>query len=256
MPNSSGNFCWYELTTTDAKGAEAFYRDILGCSMQDAGMPDFAYTILTAADAPVGGLMEMPAEACSAGARPGWFGYIAVDDVDAIAKRVAEAGGAIHKSPTDIPNVGRFAVAADPHGAIFVLFKGQGEPLKVAPLGTPGHVGWRELHAGDLDSTFAFYSTLFGWTKAQAVDMGPMGIYQVFARDGVQTGGMMKKADAEPAPFWLYYFNVSDIDAAAAKVRAKAGDILNGPHQVPGGDWIVQCRDPQGVMFALVGPKH
>ena len=76
---------------------------------------------------------------------------------------------------------------ADPHGAVFILFKGTSEEAPPpAPAGTPGHVGWHELHAGDLDSAFAFYSGLFGWTKAEAMDMGPMGVYQIFAIDGVQ----------------------------------------------------------------------
>ena len=56
-------------------------------------------------------------------------------------------------------------------------------------------------------------------------------------------------------PFWLYYFNVEDIDAASGRVAAGGGKITNGPMQVPGGNWIIQCQDPQGAHFALVGPK-
>jgi uncharacterized protein len=80
------------------------------------------------------------------------------------------------------PNVGRFAVVADPGGAVFLLFKPntEQEPKPVAPM-TPGHVGWHELYAGDLDREFAFYSRLFGWTKDRAIDMGAMGTYQTFA---------------------------------------------------------------------------
>jgi hypothetical protein len=66
------------------------------------------------------------------------------------------------------------------------------EPMPVAP-GTPGHIGWHELHAGDLESAFAFYADLFGWTKAESVDMGAMGIYQTFATGGAPCGGMMTK---------------------------------------------------------------
>jgi len=29
-----------------------------------------------------------------------------------------------------------------------------------------------------------------------------------------------------------------------------------GPHEVPGGQWIVQCTDPQGAHFALVAMKR
>ena len=82
---------------------------------------------------------------------------------------------------------------------------------------------------------FAFYSELFGWTKGDAIDMGPMGIYQIFAIGGAPSGGMMTKTPEIPHPFWLYYFNVEGIDAAMARVKKAGGRILNGPIEVPGG---------------------
>lgn len=257
MSNSRGYFVWYDLMTTDTKAAEAFYRGVVGWRAQDAGLADRSYTVLSAGETGVGGLMALPPEARAAGARPSWTGYIAVDDVDAFAARVKQAGGAVHHAPDDIPGVGRFAVLADPQGAAFMLFKGasDAQPQPPAP-GTPGHIGWRELHAGDRESAFTFYANLFGWTKGEAMDMGPMGIYQLFATGGDPVGGVMTKTDAVPAPFWLFYFNIDDIDAAAARVKDKGGQVLNGPHQVPGDAWIVQCRDPQGAMFALVGPHR
>jgi hypothetical protein len=112
------------------------------------------------------------------------------------------------------------------------------------------------LHAGDGASAFAFYSGLFGWTKAEAVDMGPMGIYQTFASGGAAIGGMMTKMPDAPAPFWLYYFNVDAIDAAVARAKDSGGSIVLEPHQVPGGSWIAQCLDPQGALFAMVAARR
>jgi predicted enzyme related to lactoylglutathione lyase len=66
---------------------------------------------------------------------------------------------------------------------------------------------------------------------------------------------MFTKPATVPAPFWLYYFNVGDIDAAMRRVRAGDGEILDGPIEVPGDRWIVRCTDPQGAMFALVGKR-
>lgn len=256
MPSSPNQFVWYDLMTTDAAAAQAFYRAVAGWGMQDAGMTDRSYTILSVKETPIGGLMPMPPDASAAGAKPCWNGYVGVDDVDAFAARVKQAGGAVHHGPEDIPNVGRFAVVADPHGASLILFKGSTDDQpKPAAVGTPGHIGWRELHAGDQKRDFAFYAGLFGWTKAEAIDMGQMGVYQLFAAGDAAIGGMMTKTDAVPAPFWLYYVNVDNIDAAASRVTENRGQVLNGPHEVPGGAWIVQCRDPQGAMFALVGPK-
>lgn len=256
MSSSHGKFVWYELMTTDAAAAEAFYIGVIGWSAKDAGMPDKPYTILAAGEVPVGGLMELPESASSAGARPGWIGYVAVDDVDANATLAAKAGGTVRYAPGDIPGVGRFAVIDDPQGAVFALFKGLCEepPEQPATPGVPGHSGWRELHAADREAAFGFYSGLFGWTKADQMDMGPMGIYQLFARNGETQGGMMAGPEGGPPPFWLYYFHVESIAAAAERVQANGGQVINGPMEVPGGPWIIQCLDPQGAMFALVGP--
>ena len=256
MSSSHGKFVWYELMTTDAQAAEAFYRDVIGWGARDAGLPDRRYALLTVDDRPVCGLMALPEDACRAGARPGWIGYVAVDDVDASAAQARQRGGAVHRAPSDIPGVGRFAIVLDPQGAPLALFRGSTEAQSGrGPANAPGHGGWHELRATDQDAAFDFHSQLFGWTKAESVDMGPMGIYQLFAAGGETIGGMMTKPDAQSAPSWLYYFNVDRTDAAADRVRAAGGRVTAGPHQVPGGGWIVHCVDPQGAPFALVGPS-
>ena len=255
MSRSHGSFVWYELMTNDCAAAEAFYRGVIGWKAQDSGLPNQSYTILSAAQTPIGGLMALPPEVRAAGGRPAWSGYILVEDVDAFAARVKKAGGAIHHPPEDIPGVGRFAVVADPQGAVFMLFRGSSDmPAAPTAPGTPCHAGWHELHTSDPERAFAFYSGLFGWTKDRVFDMGPMGPYQLFATGGEAVGGMMTRGEATPAPVWLYYFNVEDAAAAAARVKDHKGQVLNGPHQVLSGNWIVQCRDPQGAMFALVAP--
>ena len=214
-----------------------------------------AYILLSAGSAMVGGLMPIPDDAKAMGAGPCWTGYIAVADVDGGAERVKQLGGMVHRPPADIPGVGRFAVVADPHGAVFILFKGQGEEPHTPAPGTPGHVGWRELRAGDGESDYSFYASLFGWMKVDEVDMGPMGKYLIFSTGNGPVGGIMTKTADTPQPYWLYYFNVDAIDAAAARVQKGGGKVTNGPMEVPGGSWIVQCVDPQGAMFALVAPK-
>jgi predicted enzyme related to lactoylglutathione lyase len=83
-----------------------------------------------------------------------------------------------------------------------------------------------------------------------------MGKYRIFAEGGVPIGGMMDKPAEMPAGAWQYYFNVDAIDAAAERVTANGGQVLMGPHEVPGGSWIIQAQDPQGAMFALVAPRR
>jgi predicted enzyme related to lactoylglutathione lyase len=98
---------------------------------------------------------------------------------------------------------------------------------------------------------------MFGWQKADSLDMGEMGTYQLFTAGGdAPIGGIMTKPPGVSRPFWGYYFNVPAIDAAADRVKAGGGTIMMGPHQVPGGQWIVQCKDPQDAYFALVARKR
>ena len=257
MATIPSKFVWYDVMTSDTRAAESFYRSVIGWDAKDSGMADRSYTIFSMGTAMVGGLMPLPEEARAMGAKPGWMGYVGVDDVDACAVRVKAAGGTVHRPPEDIPGVGRFCVVADPHGAAFIVFKGDGEPqnASIAPM-TPGHVGWHELHAGNGESAFAFYAGLFSWTKAEALDMGALGMYQTFATGGPAVGGMMTKTPDTPAPFWLYYFAVDALDAATARATEGGGKVLMGPHEVPGGAWIVQCLDPLGAMFAMVAAKR
>jgi predicted enzyme related to lactoylglutathione lyase len=259
MSKVHGKFVWYELMTTDTAAAKTFYKKVIGWDAQDMAMPDMTYTRLMVGETGVAGLMALPKAACDAGARPGWTGYVAVDDVDACVAQIKQEGGAVHRAPDDIPGVGRFAIVADPQGAVIALItpsmNEQSQPAPAAP-GTPGTAGWRELLAANQESVFGFYSKLFGWTKAEPFDMGAMGIYQLFAWGGESIGGMMTKPDSVPAPFWLYYFNVDGIDAAVARVKDAGGQVINGPHPVPGESWIIECLDPQGAMFALVAPRR
>jgi predicted enzyme related to lactoylglutathione lyase len=255
MSDRKPRFIWYELMTSDQDAAEAFYRAVVGWNMADAGQPGMRYTILSAGDRGTGGLMALPAEACEAGARPGWLGYVGVPDTDGAAKRIVEAGGAIQRGPDDIPNVGRFAVVADPGGAVFMLLTPlprEDAPPPAEPT-TPGLVSWHELYSGiGQEAAFEFYSDQFGWETAELMDMGPMGKYRIFGAEGVPMGGMMDKPENVPASAWGFYVNVDGLDSAVRRIEANGGQVLMGPHEVPGGRWIVQAMDPQGAAFALV----
>jgi predicted enzyme related to lactoylglutathione lyase len=177
--------------------------------------------------------------------------------VDAHIEKIVEAGGKLWKPATDVPGMLRFAVMSDPQGAAIVVFTpnpAMPSPEKPAPP-TPGTIGWHELYTTDLEAGFDFYHKLFGWRKVNDMDMGPMGVYRLFD-EGEDTpmgdGGMMTKAPEIPVSCWSFYFHVESIKAAIARVEAGGGKVLNGPMQVPGGQWIIQGQDPLGAMFSLV----
>ncbi len=257
MANSEGGFIWYELLTSDAEAAASFYSEVVGWAAEDSGQQAVRYTLLKVGGAPVAGLMALTPEMLAAGGKPTWLGYVGVADVDAAVAAVKDGGGSLRQAPPDIPDVGRFAVAADPQGAAFGLFA----PLQAAdepgpPPMTPGQVGWHELHSSDWEAGFAFYRRLFGWAEDQALDMGPMGTYQLFNYGSGNAVGGMFNADTFGRPGWLFYFVVADFDAAQGRVTAAGGQVLSGPMEVPGGAWVIRCADPQGAMFALVGMRE
>lgn len=255
MPGKPSHFIWYELMTTDPDAAAGFYGAVVGWSVQSAGQGDMDYRQWTIGGETVGGLLPISADAGEHGMRPMWAGYLDVDDVDKSLAGIKAAGGAVHMPATDIPDVGRFAMVSDPQGAIFYVMApiGNAPSPSFAP-GRAGHGGWNELRTSDWSAAFDFYSRQFGLAKSDAMDMGAMGTYLLFNTGGEAVGGMMNSPNF-PRPMWLYYFHVDDIDAANSRVEGAGGAILNGPHEVPGGGWIIQARDPQGAMFALVGPK-
>jgi predicted enzyme related to lactoylglutathione lyase len=258
---TGSRFFWYELMTTDQDAALDFYTKVVGWTATDMPMPgdsSMRYTILNVGDRGVGGVMQLTDQMREGGARPGWMGYIHVDDADAAAKSIADAGGAILMQPQDIPEVGRFAMAADPAGAAFYIMK----PFpreQMAPLDptTPGVVSWHELYSSLGDkAAFDFYAGQFGWETLHEMDMGEMGTYRIFGKGETQMGGMMNKPDNIPASNWAYYISVDAIDRAIERLTANGGTVLMGPIEVPGGSWIVQATDPQGAHFALVSTKR
>jgi hypothetical protein len=248
-------FIWYELMTNDPEAAKTFYGQVVGWESEAFAPGDEGYTVLKAGGRGVGGILPMPEEARSAGARPAWLGYIAVGDVDEAARDIEAGGGALHRDIMDLPGVGRIAMVSDPQGAPFYLIAPSGEDQPPVPPATPGHVRWHELYAADGETAFDFYAGRFGWTQTEALDMGPMGKYRIFAMGGEDAGGIMTKPDFLPRPFWLFYFNVGDIDDASNRVLDAGGTVLRGPTAVPGGDWIIQATDPEGAMFALSGTR-
>lgn len=255
MVDYQGRFVWYELITTDVASARAFYTKVLGWGAQNVSMPTMAYTFFTAGKTLASGLTSLPEQARKTGAAPRWIGYVTVDDVDAAVDRIRRLGGAVHVPPTDVPGISRFAIVADPQMASLAVARwvkpsaqGLGDP------GEPGRVGWHELLATDCDAAFDFYGQLFDWQKAE-VGGDPAHPYHLFAAGGQTIGGIYARPPLIPISLWLYYFNVRDIHTAAARVTAAGGQVVEGPVEMAGGNWMARCLDPQGAMFALEGPR-
>jgi uncharacterized protein len=253
VTDTHGRFSWYELLTTDMEAARAFYADVVGWGTQDASTPGNAYTFFRIDQAPVGGLMQLPDEVRKRGGSQCWIGYVCVDDVDASVARLRQLGGSVYLPPTDVPGVSRVAVVTDAQMTTIALVKWSTPPEQPAAGDKLGRVGWHELLATDREKALAFYRALFGWQNG-GTETSSGYDYQLISVGGQAFGGMTTKPAIVKSPFWLFYFGVGDIDAAAERVKACGGRILEGPLEVPGG-WTTRCEDPQGAMFALMGPR-
>ena len=249
-----GRFVWYEMLTVDKGPTINFYKEVVGWGTQNWEGGEQPYTMFTVGEAPVGGIMDLPEEARAGGAPPHWLAYVSTPDTDATVEQAKELGGQVLMEPVSIPEVGRIAVLRDPQGVVFGVFTAEANPPGREGPPQVGEFSWHELATSDYEAGFDFYSALFGWKKTTAMDMGEMGVYQMYESGDHELGGMYNLLPETPAPpHWLLYAKVPDVDAAAETVKSRGGQVLNGPMDVPGGsgDRVVQCMDPQGAAFAL-----
>jgi predicted enzyme related to lactoylglutathione lyase len=244
-----GRFAWYDVMVPDPDAVTAFYGAVMGWTTMPYDGAGEPYTMWMNGDQPVGGVMTLPQEAIDQGAPPHWLAYVTTPDARATAVKTVELGGSV-MSEFDVPTVGSIAILADPQGVVFAAFQPEGDAPGHDGPAHAGEVSWRELYTDDWEAGWTFYSTLFGWEKTGEMQMGH-GTYHMYGRAGQQLGGMMTRPDQDVPAMWFYYFHVPDIDAAVTAVRENGGEVWNGPMEIPGGDLVAHCRDPQGAMFAL-----
>jgi len=243
-----GQFIWYELTTPDSDAAQKFYPRFTSWGTQKF---DNDYTMWTNGGKPIGGIFRLTADMRSQGVPPNWMPYIEATDVDETARRVTSLGGLIINGPADIPGTGRYAVAQDPQGAVFGIYKPSGP--SIAWNGTPvlGRFSWHELMTTDWKAAWEFYKNVFGWDMQSEMDMGGGNMYAMFGK-GAMYGGMFDRTAemSSMRPFWLCYVYVKDV-GKAVDIATNAGAFVQRPRMdIPGGT-IAILGDPQGAGFAL-----
>lgn len=249
-PMLLGRVLWYELLTTDVKAAEKFYTAVAGWTISPFEGSQEPYGMWTRADGvSVGGLMKIP-EAMSL--PPHWRMFVGVPGLENAVSQVESLGGSSLSPVIEVPSVGRMRSMSDPQGSAFSLFEPASPPQQPEAEPQLGDVSWHELFATDAAAAMAFYAQLFGWQPTETMDMGPMGKYYMFGRTFPLGGMMNKPAEMANVPnHWSFYFRVPDVHSGAELVESGGGTVINGPMEVPGGDWIVNCMDPQGATFSL-----
>ncbi len=245
-PTARGRFVWHELMTNNPDAAAAFYGKVIGWKTQSWDQ-DPTYRMWTVGGAPVGGLLPLPDQAKLAGSPPNWMTYIGAPDVDATVRQATGLGAQAHVAPRDIPGAGRFAVLADPQGAMFAVYRAFDPQPELPEM---GGFSWHELATTDYQAAWKFYRTLFAWEHISTTDMGSLGQYFMFGWGGVPVGGIYNKPLEVPMPNWLPYIRVSKADDIGKAATRAGGRVIIDPMEVPGGDRVVVFLDPQGAAIA------
>lgn len=264
MPDCAANFIWYELTTTDPDAAARFYGPVVGWTIAAQPSPEAGgmdYRMIQRSDGgTAGGVLKLTGEMAANGARPCWMPYLYVADVDAKSAAIEREGGKTLMPAMDLP-VGRIAMLADPQGVpIYIM-----TPIPPADKEDVAsdvfseteaqRVRWNELASPDQAASMDFYARHFGFEFNEKMSMGEMGDYCFIHHHGVRLGAISPRMNEQQPAMWMFYFGVPSIAEAKAKIEAGGGQVMMGPMEVPGGDWIVIALDPQGAGFGLVGPK-
>lgn len=258
---STGSFIWYELMTPDPDAAAKFYGAVVGWKIgpRAAGPGDKDYRNIQRSDGgSAGGVFGLTADMQQHGARPCWLGYLHVADVDAAVRAIEADGGKTLMPRMDLP-VGSIAMVADPMGAPFYVMAPippPGQPDAKSDVFAPAaqRTRWNELPSPDLARAKRFYAKHFNFQFNEVMPMGARGDYCFIDHDGVRLGAIMQQQPQQP-PLWLFYFGVESVAAARRAIEAGGGSVVNGPHEVPGGGWILVATDPAGALFAVTGPK-
>lgn len=260
MSDSQGGFIWYELMAADADAARHFYDAVLGWRIDAQSSGAIPYRMIAAGDGDqVGGVLTLSAEMIAGGARPGWYGYVCVDDVDAELAALSQAGGTTCVDQ-HVEGVGRIALVVDPQGVPLYLMDPIPPAQDAGAVSTAfdpareGHVAWNELTTPDPAAAKEYYCARFGWELAGSMPMPGLGEYEFLALGGAMIGALMPLPEGKTAG-WTFYWRTGDIDAAKARVEAAGGTPLHAIQQVPGGDFVLTCSDPAGATFGLVGSR-
>jgi uncharacterized protein len=242
-----GKFVWHDHQSKDVEKAKSFYTELLGWDLETFDPDGLNYPTIKTGDQMHGGFGE-----AAEGSPPHWLGHVLVADADDAAEKIKAGGGTIYYGPADITGVGRFAVFADPQGAVASAFA-SATPAEGPPA--EGVFVWNELATSDIDAAKKFYGEVFGWSSRD-MDMGDGMTYTIFEAPGGGdvAGGMPlteeMKSHGVP-PNWLSYLGTDDVDASADKAKELGATVHMPPTDIPEVGRFSVLQDPTGAAFAL-----
>ena len=255
-----GSPCWLDLGAPDVPAAAAFYGAVLGWEYEamEGGGEDMEGGMFKKDGKTVAGLGKLTEK----GARSAWMIYYSVADADATTEAVKRGGGTVRVEPMDLEQWGRMAQYSDPLGGQFAVWQ-PGTNKGVDLVDQPGSLSWTELYTSDAAAAKEFYGAVFGWQFGDMELPGGGGTYSLITPAGLPQermhGGLMElpKKDlalASGRPYWHPVFNVTDCDAAVAKVTENGGSVQMGPDDAEGVGRLAVCLDPSSADFVVLTP--
>jgi hypothetical protein len=241
-PVATNAFAWNEIATRETKEVSAFYCELFGWTAELAECTA-GYTVFKIDDMSICGMIEMndewPKETPTH-----WGSYIYVEDVDATAAKVTDAGGTVCCGPMDAGEGARMAVITDSTGAIISLYKG-GDGQNAFGAGA---FCWNELCTDNTEASAKFYADVFGWNALNGPESECP--YTIFQCGEEFVGGMMEiHWDAKPS--WLGYVAVDDVDVAASKAAELGAQLCVEPQDSPNIGRFAVFTDPVGGTVGL-----
>ncbi|MBO1414806.1 VOC family protein [Streptomyces sp. FH025] len=232
--------CWVVLTTPDVPRAQRFYGELFGWGFVPTGPGE---AVATRFGAQVAAITTATATASAV-----WTTYLACADLRRTAALVRACGGRIAREPYELPEQGRAALAVDPLGAVFGLWRG-GTIDGAGLVNEPGALTWNEHLSPDPDAARAFYRRVLGYTY----DRPRAGhtLARVAGLPACSIGPSGRSAPSGSGASWHAHFGTADTDRAAARLPALGGAVLTGPGPTPFGRSAL-VRDDAGAEFVLV----
>ena len=247
-----GNFCWYELATSDHAAAKQFYGSLFGWTATDSPMgPDGCYTMFLLHGKYVGAAYTLMPDQAKQGVPPHWGTYVAVANVDDATGKARSLGATILAGPMDVSEHGRMTVLKDPTGAVISLWQAKNNQ-GVQLAGENGTFCWSELATRDTAAAASFYTSLFGWKTKVSDGVGFP--YTHWQNDGADIGGMMAimKEWGPMPPHWVNYVQVNNCDDTVAKATSLGAKVCMPPTDIANTGRFATLQDPQGAMFCVI----
>jgi predicted enzyme related to lactoylglutathione lyase len=245
-----GTPCWVELSSPDLDASIEFYGALFGWDVPESENAEQTggYRLASLGGSPAAGMMPQMQE----GQPVAWTTYVSVEDAEATAAAVTDAGGTVMAEPMEVMDLGKMAVFADPTGAVFGVWQ-PGTFAGAGVIREPGAVAWNELTTRDLGTAKSFYGEVFGWDfEEKEFDRGA---YTIISLGGDGFGGITDRSPEGMPPHWLVYFAVEDADATVSTATERGGEVVVGPFDIDEVGRIAVIKDPWGAIFAAIQPQ-